>query len=872
MLLAAALAGAAGLGLEAILVSSSGLLLGYGRSGALGIGLFVAGWALGARLFGRASAGVRGLLVAAGLLTAGGSLIGPWLLFRPSLHAAGDTLAVAAGALAILVVAVPQGGLLPLLVRARDSLGGARGSVAGFWFASLAGGVAGAFLLAQELVGLAGRPIAAAVAGALALAAALLGAALARRAEPREAPPAVAAALHRGEAALLVALLTAWVVGLEWIGLRLGVLWLGGMQDALTAILAASLIALCVGSALLPLLLPRGASGVLGLLFLCAAGSAWLALAAPVLSAWEDPPRFGLALVLIGPALLPFGAAVPVVFRAAASGGGDGRELGGLLLHEAWGALAGAPLFHWVLVPTFGLGGALGWSCAFAALGCLAFVRTKPVAAGVVAILVATLGMFVGTRAEPALASAKLDNPALVIESFEEDRDFAVAVVRDGILGERTLLTDGFRAAGTGRAYRYMRVLGHLPVLLHPGPEDVCVVALGTGTTLGAVALHPEVEHIDVLELSAAVVRQAEHFRGVNRGALEDAERVTVRVGDGRRTLAGRPGAYDVITLEPLLPDSPFGVYLYTRDFYAAARGALRDGGLFCQWVPPHALEPEVFDAVVDAFTTSFPWSSLWLFGTQLILIGADERPQLVARRFPPQRSPLGRALAGLGLGDAPHVLARFVGEGDRWPAAERPLRDADPWILYRPRRTGAALLFDLPRNLARLRAVGAEPPWIEAGWTAAIDTWRGVAALRGAREAHAWNEAALRSSAGPAAPPDAPVLETELARARELLADDPELRAFEEELAFLRAVREGVSHLGGGRVDSAVVALVSAAELRPERADCHLYLAVALQRNGAATAARAAWAKAHELCPDIMETPQGKRALTLGLDQAALD
>ena len=82
----------------------------------------------------------------------------------------------------------------------------------------------------------------------------------------------------------------------------------------------------------------------------------------------------------------------------------------------------------------------------------------------------------------------------------------------------------------------------------------------------------------------------------------------------------------------------------------------------------------------------------------------------------------------------------------------------------------------------------------------------------------------------------------------------------------------EGVSHLGGGRVDFAVVALVSAAELRPERADCHLYLAVALQRNGAATAARAAWAKAHELCPDIMETKQGKRALALGLDQAALD
>ena len=62
---------------------------------------------------------------------------------------------------------------------------------------------------------------------------------------------------------------------------------------------------------------------------------------------------------------LPFGALVPVVHAArisdpdSATERGGGGLLGSLLLHETWGALLGIPLVHFVIVPRFGLSGAI---------------------------------------------------------------------------------------------------------------------------------------------------------------------------------------------------------------------------------------------------------------------------------------------------------------------------------------------------------------------------------------------------------------------------------------------------------------------------------------------------------------------------------
>jgi len=839
-LLAALLAGAAGLGLEILLLECAGLALGQGRAAAWGLALFVAGWALGAFTAGRWRGRPAFALGALGLVLVLLAPLSVGLVLHSALFASqlqADLLASAA----IAAAAFAQGCFLPLLLRGRDS-------AAALIAANLAGSLAGAWIFGVRHLE-SERAVAAQCAGLLALLAGMAGVLAHKRAAA--APPARGPVAWR--AGIAIALATLWALALQYVGLRLCVLWIGGMQFALGAALAATVAGLALGAALLPPLLPRGERGVLALLALALVAGAWPCLAHLALARIDpsgDPHGLARASVLLVPALFPLGAFPAVLHRTLVGDGGE--RLGALYLHEAWGALLGLPLLHAFVLPRWGLEGLLAIAAPVGIFVACAYARaSKTIAAACIAFSLGA-GAFVLVQGPPALASPPLTQTALTLRSFREDRDFAVSVVDDGMLGERTLLTDGFRAAGTGRDYLYMQVLGHLPLLLHPHPERVAVLALGTGTTLGAVAEHAEVREIEVLEISPAVVAAAPFFEEKNHRALLDP-RLSVLLGDGRRALASRPARYDVITMEPLLPDSPFGVYLYTQEFYEIARRALRPGGLVCQWVPPHALEPRTFVAVVEAFQRSFPWNSVWVFGTQVILLGGESEPALDRTRW---TAPL-PGLAALGLDSPAGLVARWIcgprPAGELWP--DQRLTDDEPWILYLPRRSGVVLLGDLPANLGWLREHATALP---EAWRVSAERLAGVRALHLARERLAVEEARLRglAIALPAAEPG------------ELPGDDPEVRAFVEEREFLASIRRGVAALAND-AQAALPDLVRAAELRRERADVHLYLAVALEKLGNPSAVKALQA-ALERCPTIARTKEGARARQLGLSDAA--
>jgi hypothetical protein len=366
------------------------------------------------------------------------------------------------------------------------------------------------------------------------------------------------------------------------------------------------------------------------------------------------------------------------------------------------------------------------------------------------------------------------------------------------------------------------------------------------------------------------VCEAAPYFAEVNGNVLAQQgpwERVRLLLGDGRWSLRGLH-ELDVLTMEPLLPDSPYGVSLYTREFYAIARRALAADGLLCQWVPPHALAPEVFDAVLHAFEAAFPWSGAFLFGTQLVLLGGATEPRLDATRFPSEGEELFEALRALGIESPVGIAGRRIVRGSSPVEVPRPLTDDDPWILYRPRESGARRLLHLPLNLASLRSAenGLPESWTlqdSADWERRIE---GLRQLRLARESFARMDAERRGLGLPA-DPEVPSLTAVRDRLLRELPDDAEAQAFERAVRLDQLRLGAVIALGAGQAKESMALLLDAIALAPERADQHLFLALALELLGESRGAQAARMRAFELCPRLLETPQGRRALELGLD-----
>ena len=154
------------------------------------------------------------------------------------------------------------------------------------------------------------------------------------------------------------------------------------------------------------------------------------------------------------------------------------------------------------------------------------------------------------------------------------------------------------------------KMMAHVPLLLHPDPEDTLVICFGMGTTYRSAVSHGRsvtvVELVDeVFEAFPFFHLDAEQVRAYPRGRM-----VT---NDGRSFLKLSSARYDVITVDPPPPIDGAGVnHLYSLDFLELARDRLKPGGLMTHWIPlPGSLagvdDWETFGMLLRTFAEAFP-------------------------------------------------------------------------------------------------------------------------------------------------------------------------------------------------------------------------------------------------------------------------
>jgi spermidine synthase len=177
---------------------------------------------------------------------------------------------------------------------------------------------------------------------------------------------------------------------------------------------------------------------------------------------------------------------------------------------------------------------------------------------------------------------------------------------------------------GSNSTDNYTEVfLGILPIMYLEYPEDVLVIGLGTGITLGSVLDYP-VKRVDCVEISPEVVEASRYFNKENGFAL-DSPATRLHVLDGRTWLMAMHETYDIITSEPSHPWQTGNANLFTVDFFKLAAKRLKKGGIFCQWLPIYQMEEEHFRLLVASFKKVFPYIHIWIANTDALLVGSAE-------------------------------------------------------------------------------------------------------------------------------------------------------------------------------------------------------------------------------------------------------
>ena len=113
----------------------------------------------------------------------------------------------------------------------------------------------------------------------------------------------------------------------------------------------------------------------------------------------------------------------------------------------------------------------------------------------------------------------------------------------------------------------------------HPNPQRVLIIGGGDGGTLREVLKHPEVQHVDMVEIDKRVVEVCKEFLPTIASAFDDP-RAHLFFEDGVEYVRKAADRYDVILVDSSDPTGPavelWGIYQMPGDLNQDGTGPCR--------------------------------------------------------------------------------------------------------------------------------------------------------------------------------------------------------------------------------------------------------------------------------------------------------
>jgi spermidine synthase len=605
-------------------------------------------------------------------------------LYR-ALHAAfPDSLAVLTvarlvSALAILLIPTMLMGLtLPVLSASSIVRASYFGSHVGALYAvNTAGAVTGAVLTGFVLIGAIGMQRSFLLAAAVNI---LIGAIVIvwsrSESQPIVVPDTIVGADDRprdGIIPLVIGLSGAAALALEIVWFRMLVLYLDATTYAFTTMLATVLAGIALGGGLASRWLRRHRDwrvwlAVSSLTTAVAVLASAMFLAWSYGAGWKTSANVQASVAAMLPAALLMGVSFPIALRLG-SGNADrdvastGRRIGRLYAFNVTGAIVGALLGGFVVLPQLGTRGALiATAAVYVVVACLLVTRSKARVLVPVTALGTVVFLALALRVPDPFAAAYERRYGRDMREFWRHDGVQTAVSVHASQFRRSLYLDGLHQANdTPEMVRLHRIIGHLPMVLHPSPADALVVGLGGGATPGAVSQYSGVR-VQVVELSDGVRQAASFFTHVNYDVLSQPH-VRLRVDDGRNFLLVSGEQFDVITADIIQPGHAGAGNLYSREYFSLVRRALKPNGIALQWIGHRPAMQ--YRLIMRTFLEVFPDATLWLDGALMVgtLAPLTIDPAAVAtKRAHPQTA---AALDDVGLRDFATLVSWYTAGPD---------------------------------------------------------------------------------------------------------------------------------------------------------------------------------------------------------------
>ena len=185
---------------------------------------------------------------------------------------------------------------------------------------------------------------------------------------------------------------------------------------------------------------------------------------------------------------------------------------------------------------------------------------------------------------------------------FKEDEVASTFGYHDWQKEDFNLFIDGVPTTGkVGET----KLMAHIPILLHPDPHDVLVIALGMGTTFRSGLSYGY--KTDVVELVPSIPQMMHLFH-------PDAQEVTknpngrIIINDGRNYVYLTKKSYDIVIIDPPPPFNAAGTtVLYSKEFYQEISQKLNPKGMVSQWIWFGSREDDIAMAI-KSFVEVFPY------------------------------------------------------------------------------------------------------------------------------------------------------------------------------------------------------------------------------------------------------------------------